>query len=241
MERTGFTQQSTPVLVETKATRDLLAHPRHSLGVVAGLFVTELGRIGEPADCFRLRLPQFELRAAQTGDGVEKLFLRSAPLRELGLHAVVEESVVENDPGNPAELIEQRDLIVREARPAGSRQRDHTQSALPSPEWRSGGRNRGRLRTVIHGVRLPAIASASPLEATLPTNGSPARMRGPPVGEGAQTCRQRQRFSIRLDEREVPVVDLDERRRLDENQVEEPGNLVTFGNESGNLAQRPEL
>ena len=140
MERTGFTQQSTPVLVETKAARDLLAHARHSLRVVAGLLITELGRIGEPADCFRLRLPQFELRAAQTGDGVEKLLLRSAPLRELGLHAVVEESIVENDPGNPART----DRAVPPHRPRSSTgrlasTRSHP-SALPTPEWCSGGR-----------------------------------------------------------------------------------------------------
>ena len=65
--------------------------------------------------------------------------------------------------------------------------------------------------------------------------------RAHPVGERADTRRQGQRFSIRLDEIEVTVVDLDERNRLEENQVEEPWNLVALGNESGNLAQRPEL
>ncbi len=242
VERAGFTQQSTPVLVEAETARDLLAHARHSLGVVASLLITELGRIRKPADCFRLRLPQFELRAAQTGDGVEKFLLRSAPLRELGLHAVVEESIVENDPGNPAELIEQSYLIVREARPAGSRYPDHTQRAFPTPERCSGSRNRGGLRPQIprgqiagDRLRLSTRGDASN-ERIL---GSNAQTHA--VGERADTRRQRQRFSIRLDEVEVTAVDLDDLNRLEENQVEEPWNLVALGNESGNLAQRPEL
>ena len=57
-----------------------------------------------------------------------------------------------------------------------------------------------------------------------------------PVGEGADARRQGQRVSIRLDEIEVPVVDLEERSRVDENQVEEPGDLVALGNKSGDLA-----
>ena len=242
VERAGFTQQSTPVLVETEAARDLLAHARHSLGVVAGLLITELSRVCEPADRFRLRLPQLELRAAQAGDGVEKLLLRSAPLGELGLHAVVEESIVENDPGNPAELIEQRYLIVREARPDGSRHPDHTQIAFPTPERCSGSRDGGGLRRVIPrgqiaGDRLRLSTRSDASNERIP--GSNAQTH--PVGEGADTRRQRQRFSIRLDEIEITAVDLGERNRLEQNQVEEPWNLVALGNKSGNLAQRPEL
>ena len=50
VERACVAQKLTPVLVEAEPSRNLLAHPRHSLGVAAGLGITELGRIREPAD-----------------------------------------------------------------------------------------------------------------------------------------------------------------------------------------------
>ena len=179
VERAGFTQQSTPVLVETEAARDLLAHARHSLGVMAqSVSSIRNSATSAAGGSFPPELAAARAPSGSGGRRVEKLLLRSAPLGELGLHAVVEESIVEND---PAILRTDRAALPHRPRSSTGRlasPRSHP-DCFPYPERCSGSRDGGGLRRVIPGVRLPAIACASPLEATRPTNGSPVRMRRP--------------------------------------------------------------
>ena len=246
VQRACVTQQPAALLVEAHAPRDQLAHPRHPLGVMPGLRIAELGRISELADGLCLGATELQLGATQPGDGIEELFLGTTPLCQLHLEALVEARVVERDRRDPAEPVEERDLLLVEAGRVAAREADHPQDAFGSAKRRAddrADRHRPeplRFAGVARRGRQPSAARLPPLP----------DLRAPPRSatenpicacELTDARHDGERLPVRLEKVEKRVVDADERRRPRQDQAEKLRHLVAVGNEQGGLVQRVEL
>ena len=245
VQRARIAQQAAAILLEAEASRDLLAHPRHPLRVMTGLRIAELGCVREPADRLRLSTTQLELRTAQPGDRVEKLLLGAAPLGQLRLEALMEARVVQRDCREPAEPVEERDLLGVEGRRVGTREPDHSQDPLGSAKRRADDRAERerpeplrfarRAREVDDGQRL-SLRRDAPCEPFSELNAETDAL-----DERPQPSHHDERLAVGLDEVEIPVVGTEERTGPGEDQAEELRHLVAVGNEHGGLVQRIEL
>ena len=245
VQRARVTDQVAALLVDAEAPRDLPAHPAHALRVPAGLGVAELGRVGEPADRLRLRSAQLELRAAQPGDGVEELLLGAAPLRQLGLRALVQAGVVDRDRGEPPEALEQRDLLRAEGDAGrGAGHADHADHALAAAQRHADDRVQRR-GIELAGAAVPAavVVDRDGLargDDTARHAGARGQVEADVLPEDAGAGAHGE-TAVAVDQVEVAVLDPDELGRPLEDHGQEAARVEPLCDEDRHLVQRVEL
>ena len=227
VQRTGIAQEPAAFLVESEPPRDQLAHPRHSLGVVSGLGIAELGGVRELPDRLGLGTAELELGATQPGDRVEELFLGPTPLCQFGLKALVETRVVECDRRHSAEPVEERDLFRIEAGGAAAREADDAEDAFGSAQRRADDRahrHRPELLRTAHVAPLVSDGQRLVCRRDLTCEPLPDLNREPDLRfELTDPRHDRKRLAVRLEQVEKRFLDADERCRPGQDQVEELG------------------
>ncbi len=245
VQRAGVAQQPAALLVEAQPPRDQLAHPRHSLGVVAGLRIAELGCVGELANRLGLSTAELELGAAQPGDRVEELLLgrrRSASSAwrlswRRALSSAIDATLPNRSRSAISSCIEAGRVAAREA--------DHAEDAFGSTQRRADDRahrHRPELLRSAHvaplvGDRQRLVARGDPTRKPLPDLDREPDLRGELTDPG----HDRERLAVGLEQVEKRVLDADERCRPGQDQAEQLRHLAALGNEQRGLVQCVEL